>query len=137
MRPDACGVSIVNNYLAGIAARTLNPDPPVRPRLPGRFEPASVLLERSMDSSESFHRATIKPSQPHTDRDRLAALETTDRRDSDRQPGELFDPAPRAYQSAARPRDLNRPAASPVPDNVTEPSPSLTIRASNRQGVVE
>src|SRR5882672_2420474 len=111
MRPDACGASIVNNYLAGIAARTLNPDSPVRPRLPGRFEPASVLLERSMDSLESFHPATVKPSQPHSDRDRLAALETTDRRDSDRQPGELFDPAPRAYRSAASNRETNRPAS--------------------------
>jgi len=32
---------------------------------------------------------------------------------------------------------MNRPAASPVPDNVVEPSPSLTIRAPNQQTVAE
>lgn len=117
----------MNNYLAGIAARTLSPDSPVRPRLPGRFEPASVLLEPSIDSSQSLHPATVKPSAPHSDRDRAAALETTDRLDSDRQPGELFDPALHGYRSAA----------SAVPNNVVEPSPSLSIRAPNRQTMAE
>jgi hypothetical protein len=67
----------------------------------------------------------------------VAALEITDRRDSDRQPEELFNPASRAYRSGATTRDLNHSAAPPVSDNVIEPSPSLTIRASNRQAVVE
>jgi hypothetical protein len=126
----------VNNYLAGIAARTLNPDPPVRPRLPGRFEPASVLHERSIDSSESLHPATAKPSQSHSERDHLAAREPTDRPASVRQPGNLIDPPSRAHRAATATREMNRPPASPVLDHIIEPS-SLMLRSSNRQTVAE
>src|SRR6185369_4793284 len=42
-------IRIVNNYLSNIAARALNQAPTVRPRLRGRFDPASPANEPAVD----------------------------------------------------------------------------------------
>jgi hypothetical protein len=116
----------LNNYLYAVAARSLNPDYGVRPRLRGRFEPARVLREPAIDPSHSFPRAAAKP---YSERDRANAWETADRREVDRQPGDLVDPAP----PLDRPRAITREVkvAAPTPDTVVERPSLLTIRASN------
>jgi len=42
----------VANYLANIAARTLNQPPEVRPRLQGRFDPPAAHIEKPIDRAE-------------------------------------------------------------------------------------
>jgi hypothetical protein len=121
----------LNNYLHAVAERTLNPDYGVRPRLRGRFETARVLPKLAIDPSESFPRAA---SKPYSQRDRADAWETADRRELDRQPGDLVDPVPPDGPRAIT-REVN--VASPAPDTVVERSSRLTLRASNNQPSLE
>jgi hypothetical protein len=122
----------VNNYLTTITARTLNPDYAVRPRLRGRFEPAKVLREFSIDPSESFPPAAAKP---YSQRNRANAWEAADRREFDRQPGDLVDPASPSDSPRAIRREVN--VAAPAPDTVVERSSLLTFGASNKQPSLE
>lgn len=128
--------SIVNNYLTSIAARTLNPDHSVRPRLGGRFEPAS-LAEGPIDSANSFRRPAAKHSQPESQQ--VGGIETAEERDSNSRSLNTFDPAPQLDRPAALTPRLNSAATTepPVTGSVVDPSPSLTIRAPNQQTAAE
>jgi hypothetical protein len=124
----------MNNYLTSIAARTLNPDHSVRPRLGGRFEPAS-LAEGPIDSANSS-RLPAKHSQP--DSQQVGAIETTAERDSNNQPVKTFDLAIPDRPTVHTP-ELNSAAttAQPVTGPVVDPSPSATIRAPQQQTPAE
>ena len=119
----------MNNYLYAVAARTLNPDYGVRPRLRGRFETARVLPEPAIDPSESFPRAATKP---YSLRDRADAWETAERRELARQPGDLVDPVP-----PDRPRAITQEVNVAAPATVVERSSLLTIGSSNNQSSSE
>jgi hypothetical protein len=130
--------SIVNNYLTSIAARTLNPAPSVRPRLGGRFEPAS-LIEGLIDSAKSSRRPAAKHSQPDSNKESISAIETREQGDPYGQPGKSFDPAPQVDRPAALTPEVNSRAttASHVTDSIVNPSPSSTIRATTHQTIAE
>jgi hypothetical protein len=130
--------SIVNNYLTSIAARTLNPAPLVRPRLGGRFEPAS-LVEGSIDSAKSSRRPAAKHSRPDSNKESISATETREQGDPNVQPGKSFDQAPQLDCPAALTPEVNSRAtkASHVTDSIVNPSPSSTIRATTHQTIAE
>ena len=125
----------MNNYLSTIAARTLNPDSAVRPRLRGRFEPARALREPAIDPLESFPRTASKSSKPYSYRGRADERETADRREFDRQPGDLFDRAPPLDIPRAIIREVN--VVAPAPDTFDDRPSLLTIRAPNNRPSLE
>jgi hypothetical protein len=131
--------SIVNNYLVSIAARTLNPAPPVRPRLGGRFDPASISRERSIDRPESSRPNAAKPSRPDSDRELAGPMVSTEQGDPDNHLGIPLDLTPELHRSAALTPEVNTVAApsSPAPDFDVDPSPPITIHAPKRQTIGE
>lgn len=131
--------SIVNNYLTSLAARTLNPAPSVRPRLGGRFEPASGLPDGLIDSAKFSRRTAAKHSQPDSKKEQIGAIGTAEHQDSHGHSGESFDLAPRLDRPAAHTPEVNSGAttASLVTGSVVEPSPPVTIRAPTQQMVAD
>lgn len=108
----------MNNYLASIAARTLNHTLSVRPRLGGRFEFADASSERSIDSPEPSPLTGPKPPPPK--RETASAIETTEQQETEGRPKKAFDLVPRLGQSA-----------TPAPEVHPEPATgSLTISAN-------
>lgn len=88
----------MNNYLASIAARTLNHTSSVRPRLGGRFELADASSERSIDRPEPSPLTGPKPPPPELKRE--TASETTEQHETESRPKKALDLAPRLGQSA-------------------------------------
>ncbi|HBB87634.1 MAG TPA: hypothetical protein DC047_08480 [Blastocatellia bacterium] len=128
----------MGNYLTNIAVRTLNPAASVRPRLGGRFEPAS-LVEGSIDNAKASRRNAAKHPQHGSKRDQIVAAEIAEQQNSAADPAKSFNPAPQLDRPAARSPEVNAEAtaASPVIAAVDHPSPSLTIRAPKQQTVAE
>ena len=125
----------MNNYLANIAARTLNPDPVVRPRLSGRFEPTPVLREPSFESWAVNRLRAELPSHIDADIDSPAFDETHGRRRADVRRERALDLRPETAPSDAPSRDINVAIASTANDSIS-PSPPLTIRAPEHQTLV-
>jgi len=80
----------VNNYLANIAARTLNLTPLVRPRLPGQFELAPVQPEGGSNRAE-FGRPPAMAAELRERLESTASVNTAPRRSSYRQVRKPFD----------------------------------------------
>ncbi|HSE23353.1 MAG TPA: hypothetical protein VLB68_16920 [Pyrinomonadaceae bacterium] len=96
----------MNNYLASIVARTLNPVPSVRPRLSGRFELDSDSRERSISRPELVRPTAPARVQAHT-------VETTEQHDSQVEAKKSFDRTPHLEQSAAPTPEVGPGAALP------------------------
>jgi len=128
----------VNNYLTSIAARALNPASMVRPRLGGRFEPAS-LIEGPIDTAKSSRSSAAKHSLPDSNKESISPIETTEQGDPNGQPGKSFDPAPQVDRPAALTPEVNSRAttASLVTDSIVNPSPSSTNRATTHETIAE
>jgi hypothetical protein len=98
----------------------------VRPRLGGRFEPAS-LVEDAIDIAKPFRRTATKGSEPDSKRERIRVIEAAEERDFDGQPQNAFDGAsewdqPVELAPAPHSRATNAPL---VAGALIDPSPSL------------
>ncbi|MEK6406956.1 MAG: hypothetical protein AABN34_08340 [Acidobacteriota bacterium] len=121
----------MNNYLVSIATRTLNPDPPVRPRLGGRFEPASPTRELSIDNSEYNRPAAAKPSQPDSETDRAAIQHAPRQRVTGGEARESPSVAPEPDRAPSQ--QMNLPPVSRGAADGAGLSPSLLGREPNQQ----
>jgi hypothetical protein len=121
---------IVNNYLANIAARTVNPEPIVRPRLSGPFEPPPVLREPFFESravnrtrAESHSRIDAVIDSPGID-------EPHRRRRRDVPNIRTLNPGPEPAPSDAQPRALDVAVAATSASYASSPPPQSAIRAT-------
>ena len=134
MRSDAGGCNgIVNNYLASIAARTVNPAPPVRPRLGGRFEPAPVSRDGSIDRPELDRAASQNPF-PETEIERAALSEIRHQRAPGEHREKSFYVAPEPDAVEFLQREQKSTAGSqPIAMDAAALSASSTIRPPSEQ----
>lgn len=116
----------MNNYLATIAARTLNPAPPMRPRLRGRFELVPALREKSFERSAWHHPNSREPSPTHAGTEQRGAPSAAGKHDFDHQSTRLLDPTPQSERSGGVESAVSRPAAH-LTDSKVDRSGSVTI----------
>jgi hypothetical protein len=115
----------VNNYLSSIAARALNPVPPVRPRLRGRFDPAPLINEAAVDRLDVTPAESLA-SEPPVEINRRATFENQRGR-RHAQPRQPFDVAIEPDALPLPPRDSE--ASSDSKRDISElPPQSPTIQ---------
>jgi hypothetical protein len=116
----------VNNYLASIAARTLNTASPVRPRLPGRFDPTPANSEGPINKphNDRFTRE-LRRVEPEIDTTNLQARHHDSSDDINNAPYTVSRQEPVSPQ----PREAPQATLRPVDVNATPPQPLSAIRA--------
>lgn len=119
----------MNNYLANIAARTVNPDQLVRPRLSGPFEPPSVLREPSFESRAVDRLRAEPPSHIDADIDSPAIDETDRRRRGNVRHETTLNRRPQSAPFDAPSGNIDVAITSTSASDAISPPPPLTIRA--------
>ena len=118
----------MNNYLASIAARTLNHTSSVRPRLGGRFEFGDATNQRSIERPEPSSLTGPKLPQPEQ-RETASAIEATEQHETQARPRKVFALAPQLGQSATPTPEVHPKPATESPTisaNVEAPQPAVT-----------
>ncbi|HET9212938.1 MAG TPA: hypothetical protein VFR03_21205 [Thermoanaerobaculia bacterium] len=103
----------MSDFLGRLAARALGQVPPVRPRLPSRFEPAAGLVEEVVEASPVSAPPRLSRPSPRPVGER--------REDLGARLGEPAVPA----SEARRAPDLASPAVAPLRGEPSLPNPSL------------
>ena len=116
----------MNNYLASIAARTLNTASPVRPRLPGRFDPAPTASEGSINRPQLDHsRRALWRSESESE----ATTSQAGHYDSNNRMSRAFNVAREPEPALPPPREVTTAVMRPVGNDAPAPQALLTNRA--------
>lgn len=119
----------MNNYLANIAARTVNPEPVVRPRLSGPFEPPPVLREPSFES-RAINRPPAESHSPFdADIDSPGIDESHNRRRGEVPYERTLNPGPEPAPSDVHPRAIDVAVTSTSASYAISP-PQSAVRAT-------
>lgn len=118
------------NYLANIAARTVNPEPVVRPRLSGPFEPPPVLLVPSFESRVVNRTRAESHSPFDADIDSPGIDESHKRRRGEVPHERTLNPVPEPAPSDAHPRATDVAVTSTSASYAISPPPQSAVRAT-------